>query len=256
MTAPREPAGDGDLDGSTRHSRAATGSYAPWVEAWLSPSRWRPYVAAAGGDLGVAWQLHQWNAAVSAALFRDLGALEVALRNAYDRAVRSQWHRPTHWLLDPESPVSVPLLRTRGSGASRTTSDVNARLRADLRAVVSRCGGPAHADPGQVIAQLPFGFWRYLTSAAREKVLWVPYLHAAVPRRVSRAAVDTVVSRLHAVRNRIAHHEPLLRTDLVQTQGSLLTLAGWLLPELRAHLAASSELPELIADRPGAGARQ
>ena len=58
-----------------------------------------------------------------------------------------------------------------------------------------------------------FGFWRYLSTAAHHHPLWIPYLHTAFTAGTSRTAVDHPVGRLHHLRNRIAHHEPLLRRN-------------------------------------------
>jgi hypothetical protein len=41
-----------------------------------------------------------------------------------------------------------------------------------------REAGPG-APPGKVIAELMFGFWRYLSTAAHHHPLWILYLHSA-----------------------------------------------------------------------------
>lgn len=75
-----------------------------------------------------------------------------------------------------------------------------------------REAGPA-APPGKVIAELMFGFWRYLSTTAHHHPLWIPYLHNAFTPGTHRKAVDGPVDHLHRLRNRIAHHEPLLRRN-------------------------------------------
>jgi hypothetical protein len=91
--------------------------------------------------------------------------------------------------------------------------DVNRQPRELVNRAVHAAGGEG-APPGKVIAELPFGFWRYLSSAAHEKTLWVPCLHTAFPERTDRRDMDRPIGRLHQLRNRVAHHEPLLRTDV------------------------------------------
>jgi hypothetical protein len=139
----------------------------PWVERWLSKPRFAVYVRACGGDRTQAIMLYQWNAATSQAFGLDLGHLEVALRNAYDTAITTRWGGSQHWLLDPESPVRRPLIRHG--------IDHNGRRRAQIAEACDRAGGPA-ATPGKIIAELPFGFWRFLSSASRQSSLWMPYL--------------------------------------------------------------------------------
>nr|WP_243851381.1 hypothetical protein [Modestobacter marinus] len=202
-------------------------------------------MAAAESDRSRALALYEWNAQISAALLHDLAHVEVGLRNAYDRALSARWPGPPHWTLAGER-VFAPVYRTRG----RRRVDVNEKPRDNLRHAVINAGGPA-ARPGKVVAELMFGFWRYLSSAAHEKALWVPALHRAFPRGTDRAIhVDGPVGRLHTLRNRVAHHEPLLTTDIVGRFADLVGLADRLEPQLGQHLRVASNVPGLLAIRP------
>jgi hypothetical protein len=203
------------------------------------------YLDAATGDPDRALALYEWNARLSAAVFRDLAHLEVALRNAYDRALSDHWSGPPHWTSAGDR-VFAPLYRTR----SGRRIDVNERVRATLSQALSIAGGKA-APPGKVVAELMFGFWRYLSSAAHEKALWVPCLHRAFPPGTDRGRhVDSRVRRLHQLRNRIAHHEPLLRTDLAARLADLFDLAALLDPSFGQYLRATTAAPALLASRP------
>ncbi|MCZ2812025.1 hypothetical protein O2W15_11330 [Modestobacter sp. VKM Ac-2979] len=216
-----------------------------WVERWLSVPRFSVYLAAADSDRGRALALYEWNTQTSAALLHDLAHVEVGLRNAYDRALADRWPGPPHWTLAGET-VFAPVYRTRG----RRRVDINERPRENLRQAIGIAGGPA-ARPGKVVAELMFGFWRYLSSAAHEKALWVPALHRAFPRGTDRAShVDGPVGRLHELRNRVAHHEPLLTTDVTGRLADLLGLASRLDPQLGLHLRATSDVFGLLATRP------
>lgn len=216
-----------------------------WVEEWLSPARFAVYLAAADSDRGLALALYEWNAQISAALLHDLGHLEVALRNAYDRALSDAWPGPPHWTLAGHV-VFAPLNRRRG----RRLVDVNERPRENLRVAVVNAGGP-QAKSGKVVAELMFGFWRYLSSAAHEKSLWVPALHLAFPPGTDRAAhVDGPVGRMHMLRNRVAHHEPVLGVDLRGRFDDLRGLAARLSEELGEHVEATSQVPGLLLERP------
>lgn len=216
-----------------------------WVEAWLSAPRFAVYLTATGGDRARALALYEWNAQISAALLHDLAHLEVGLRNAYDVALSTRWPGPPHWTLAGGT-VFAPVYRIRG----RRRVDVNDRPRESLRHAVANAGGPA-VPPGKVVAELMFGFWRYLSSAAHEKTLWVPALHRAFPPGTDRAAhVDGPVGRLHDLRNRVAHHEPLLNTDVGARFADLLGLAKRLDLHLGQHVQATSTVASLVATRP------
>lgn len=175
-------------------SQSGDGTTAPgrWVERWLGPPRFARYLTAAGGDRQLALDLYEWNAAVSAVVLHDLAHLEIGLRNAYDRALTAadssgDWTRPG-------SPLLAPLWRThgRGKGEAPARVDVNEESRRLLDRARSKAGpGAPH---GKVVAELSFGFWRYLSSAAREKTLWVPHLHKAfTPGTNRRRDVDEPV---------------------------------------------------------------
>ncbi|UAL29846.1 hypothetical protein K8W59_19325 [Nocardioides rotundus] len=184
----------------------------------------------------MALDLYEWNAEISAALLRDLAHLEVGLRNAYDRALSARWPGPPHWTT-ANIPAFAPLWRTRRG----RRVDVNLRTRESPHRAVDSAGGPA-APPGKVIAELMFGFWRFLSSSAHEKSLWVPSLHQAFAPGTDRRDVDRPIGRLHGLRNRVAHHEPLLRYDITGRVTDIATVAGLLDPDLDRHLSATSRV--------------
>lgn len=221
----------------------------PWVEGWLSPARYAVYLAEEAGDRGRALELYEWNSALSCAVLHDLGHFEVALRNAYAAALDESWSGAAHWLDDPASPLRAPLLRTKKGGRRGTRRvDVNEKARQAIDAARNRYG--VHAPPGKIIAELPLGLWRYLSSAAHEKTLWVPHLHRAFPARTSRVVVDRKIGDLHELRNRAAHWEPLLAAPVARRMSDLAWVAGLLGPELAAYIQHHSEVVDLLAKRP------
>jgi hypothetical protein len=231
----------------------ATGQPGPWVEVWLSPPRFGVYLAAAASDRQLALDLYEWNAVVSAAFHHDLAHLEVALRNAYDAAIVANTPAGLpHWTTDPYRLFPVRWRAARDG----TRIDANRSPREQIERAV-RAAGPG-APPGKVIAELTFGFWRYLSITAHHHPLWIPYLHNAFAAGTSRPAVDWPVGRLHQLRNRIAHHEPLLRRNratgmlslttqhLVDHHSDLLTVADLISPNLRDYIAATSTVRDQI----------
>lgn len=217
----------------------------PWVERWLSGPRHAVYLTATAGDQDRALALYEWNAQLSAALQRDLAHLEVGLRNAYDAALSSHWPDPPHWTT-AGAQVFAPVYRTRG----RRRVDVNVKSREALDRAVAAAGGPT-VPPGKIVAELMFGFWRYLSSSAHEKTLWVPCLHRAFPPGTDRARdVDGPVGRLHDLRNRVAHHEHLLRTDIRGRLTDLIQLAARIDPPLGQHIAATTKVARVLSARP------
>jgi len=137
-----------------------------------------------------------------------------------------------------------PLWRSRGG----RRVDVNDKPRRGIQEAVRRCGSAA--PPGKVVAELSFGFWRYLTSSAHEKSLWLQYLHAAYPPGTSRKDVDRGLSRLNELRNRVAHHEPIFSQPLGSAARDLIYVCGLLSSDVAAYVQATSSVGQLIKRRP------
>ena len=217
-------------------------------------------------------QLYEWNATGSAAFMRDLAHLEVALRNAYDDALTSGLPpRGMHWVFDPTRYFPT-VWKTARNGARYNDNHEPQRLIAQATATAllsvqaaartTKQAVPVTPPPGKVVAELPFGFWRYLSAAKHEKRLWVPYLHKAFAPGTSRHELDRRINRLHELRNRIAHHEPLLRRNRVtgvlslstrhldDRHHDLLAVADLISPNIRDYIAATSTCATTINHRP------
>jgi hypothetical protein len=188
-----------------------------WVQDWLSPARLRPYVTATG-PVG-ALDLYAWNCRASTALFELIGWFEIAWRNNIDRAIcAGRGPDARHWLFDRTFPLRP-----------RTWDRVSAAVR--------NVGGHRQPVPGQVIAELSLGFWRFTASGYRQTV-WMNYLSHAfphAPRRPQAARMDRQLDRIIKLRNRIAHHEPIWRlTDVPDTVEDMLAIGSWISPTMAA----------------------
>lgn len=181
-----------------------TESLRDWIERWLSPSRFLPYLDACNGDVNRALKLHEWNIMLGQALMGDIAHFELALRNAYDRTLTERFSGNEHWLFDANSPVTRPIMRVSKTKKLRDVNLVNRRAVEDAR-------GRAHdpSNPNQVIAGLTLGFWAHMTDRSRERDLWIPYLHAAWPAGTDRAKLNLKIEKINKLRNRVAHNERL-----------------------------------------------
>lgn len=216
----------------------------PWVEQWLSGPRFNTYLAAGGGDRQRALDLYEWNVAVAAAIQHDLAHLEVAIRNTYDAALVARQAGPLHWTEDPLAYFPVTIRRANNG----QRYDENERPRDQLAAARRSAGRTA--PTGKIVAELMFGFWRYLTITGRANTLWMPYLRHGFVSGTSRPAIDDPMGRLHRLRNRVAHHEPLLTQKLAAPRGDVLTLLGHISPDLRTYVDARSSWARIEAQRP------
>lgn len=167
-------------------------------------------------------------------MFEDLANVEVVLRNALDERLQ-EWHRRTYgtgeWWDDPghilEPQRHDDVLRAR----SRVTKPLT---------------------HGRVLAELNFGFWRFLLSSRYESSLWTPVLRHAFPglSPARRSLVGDRLQRLNRLRNRIAHHEPVHRHPLASLHEDALFVAGAICPVTQDWVRRTSRVPAALAARP------
>ena len=216
---------------SPPHVRAA------WIEA-LSPGRFQTYITAAGGDEERALRLYRWNSRISPAWMPDLALIEIALRNAiHDTLAHGTGHADwwNHLALDNKTERSID------DAVQRITRE------------------HGQVTPGHIVADLSLGNWvRLLGTGGRKhgmavdyfKTLWRPHLAHRFPTAASRQDMHRRVEELRILRNRIAHHEPLLTTDLAAHQRTALTLLRIISPVLADDVATTSLVPGLLQNLP------
>lgn len=204
----------------------------------LTTDRLRSYLAACDQDLEQALHLYEWNLTAAAAVMQTTAMVEVIVRNALDRQL-------------------VVWASGRGTRSWLDTVPLDARGRADIGKARDRATnrGRTPLRHGKVVAELSFGFWRYLPAQRYHASLWVPALHAAFPGgdpdlRNRRRAVERHLADLMLVRNRSAHHEPIHRRDLTQDHASAVELTGWVHHEAGAWLADRSTIPIANSAKP------
>lgn len=215
---------------------------------WLSAPRYRRYLGVAGGDHALAMETYLWNSRVAASGIVDVGHLEVAVRNAYDRELTRRF---PDWAIDPQAALFY-----LEQGVQRARAQQRRRNQASLARISDAKRGlssaPTHAE---VVAALTFGFWSNLTVAERTPTLWNPMLHRAFPKGTARAGVHDLVARVVRFRNRLAHNEPVFstRTGLEDRLVEVQELFELIDPDAYAYVAGHSTLGAAISSCPIAG---
>lgn len=211
--------------------------------------------------------LYVWDRDLAVAVLADVAIVEVALRNVLHAALTT--HTGTEqWYL-----VDIGL----DDRSRRELAEAWKRLSKDQR------------TPGRVVARLMFGFWVGLLDAggyvgqepqafrADYEQLFRTTLSRAFPggrveaRRVgasfTREWVHETVTVVHALRNRAAHHEPLVdgfplhgqrdrhgnvvRLIVADGHAATVRLAAAIDRDLAAWLSGNSTVPRLLAAPPG-----
>lgn len=147
------------------------------VISWLSEPRYSKYLEVTRGDDDDALDLYLWNIGLAQAVLKDVSFFEVALRNAYDRAISSAWSGSGHWLLDDASPVRRPILRTNKRGQVNDANRLNRNSIDHLRN-----GLRENATTDDIVSNLTLSFWAHMTDRSHERDLWIPVIHKAWPK--------------------------------------------------------------------------
>lgn len=169
------------------------------VQQRLSPARLAPYLATANGDLNQALALYLWNTQMSAALFEGLQHAELGLRNALsDQLVilrQTAGHPDGKWFWHDTDPWFNPWWQPE---MLRLLKDAYRKLEKRQRPLTT----------GGIVAELSFGFWRYLLTSHYVSSLWTPALRHAFPmtKRPPRHSDTTSSARYSTATSRKARH--------------------------------------------------
>ena len=199
----------------------------------VSPERLRRYETIAAGDAARALRLYVWNTALSESLYGPIQGLEVTLRNKIHQRLRDQFG--TRWY--DESRV----------GLQYAQRDQVLRAKQSLQ----HQGKPL--DPPRLLAELSFGFWVGLFGRRYETNLWRPHLRQLfvnAPRPFLRKDAHRVLENIRYLRNRVAHHEPILQRSLEHEHGLVLTAIGWLCAATTRWVAHHSRFDVVFSTRP------
>lgn len=207
------------------------------LPALLTAERLRSYTRRCP-DEASALRLYEWNMRAAAAVLETTGIVEVIGRNAMDRELRA-------WA------------DLRGTTTWFDIAPLDQQGQADIRKARARAtrNGRRPEVHGRVIAELTFGFWRYLAESRYLTALWTPALHRAFPAGPSdiltrQREVRTRLQQLHFVRNRAAHHEPIHQRDLRRDLDYAVELLSWIDPSAAAWAVEVTSLRAVLAARP------
>jgi hypothetical protein len=216
------------------------------LAAVMPESRLVRYAAACAGTGINPLSLHEWNAELSMAVFRDIAIVEIILRSRM--ADRLGAHFGPLWMFDEEL-LDDPAVRA----VARVADD--------------RHGGRRPAD--EIIAAVSLGFWvrllgrgghRTVDGARRRRIydtlLWRTALSDAFSADppITRTSVESAARTVQVIRNRIAHHEPLIwgipiadrRLALHDGHAAVLDLARMLDPGFGSWLRDTSPVSPII----------
>ena len=175
---------------------------------------------AAAGTQEIAIELYAWNAEVSSAFLFPLHVCEVVVRNAVAECFEIKYGSNWPWVTSFER-------------------SLNNRLKEDLSRAKDSVGNTKKT--GKVIAELNFFFWQSIFTKSHDFRIWNQYLLTAFPNLDNknpippqREGIYQVLDELRHLRNRIAHHEPIFKRDLLEDYKKIKNLIA-----LRCEITAN-----------------
>jgi hypothetical protein len=216
-------------------------------------------------------ELYLWNVRTAAACNEVIALAEIILRNAMSEQLANAYG--PHWY------ASETLFDDRTMSGFRT---------AWRNISVPRSSGDRKPPPktlanipaGKIVAECTLGTWiglldrggtrgdgPYKQRVDYDSTLWRQALHKAFPNSDGkRATVFATTARVRALRNRVAHHEPLLdgvplpgqqdsagrprRLRLATAHTEVLRLVEYIDKDVASWLGQNSRGPALLTERP------
>lgn len=179
------------------------------IKSSLSIARIGTYENLIGGMAGLsqtekALKLYMWNAQVSAAFFVPLHICEVVTRNAVSDVLEKVYGPRWPWSVGFERSLPIPV-----RGYQPKDDLINARR--------------YETTTGKVIPELKFVFWQKLLTGRFDNRLWDSHIFLAFPEAAStgmsasqlRQELYDDLEVVRKLRNRIAHHEPIVNRNLL-----------------------------------------
>jgi hypothetical protein len=198
------------------------------LEQALSLERFARYLVWADGDRARAIELYTLNTKVSESLYIPLQMLEVALRNRIHSVMMEA--RYERWFHD-EGLLLGDRPRSQIADAIRDIEREN-----------------KEATPGRIVAALTFSFWTAMFGKDYE-TLWQTTLHRIAKKPdgkgLRRKDFSTPLTQIRLLRNRVAHHEPIINWDLPKHHDKIIELTRWLSPVAADWCEANSHFLEV-----------
>ncbi|QKW58572.1 Abi family protein [Stenotrophomonas sp. NA06056] len=203
------------------------------LENALSLERFGRYLAWAAGDRDRAIALYGYNTRLSESLYTPLQTLEVVLRNRIHSTLSQA--KGDAWYEGHASVLRVPYQ------TQQTAKAIDELIKAGKSVTA-----------GGVVASLTFSFWTTMFNKDYE-TLWQQILHRiatpSAPRGLKRKSFSGPLTRIRVLRNRIAHHEPILGWNLHRHHSEILKLIGWLSPPASIWCRQNNRFPHVYQDR-------
>ena len=182
-------------------------------------------------DYASALALYEYNIKLSESFYPALHNLEIALRNNFNLAITKTYG--DQWFLNQD--LIKGFNRKEFVNFSKIT-DIISKLKS--------------TDSNVVISNLSFGFWVSLLYPNYELELWRPCLRNIFSHeiKITRKELYQKLEGIKLIRNRIAHHEFILKHDLILHHKIIYEILNHLSPELAKWATTLDNFPKVFLE--------
>lgn len=203
------------------------------LESNLSSPRFSAYVKRAGHHRHYAIQLYLYNARLAKSILFPLHIMEVTLRNGIDAVLSGKFGE--NW---PHEQAFRQLLTLQSNNS--------------LQKAINRF--PVRIpSKDQVISELSLDFWSNLFISHYDRSIWQTNMPILFPHtKITRAAFLPIIKELNTLRNRIAHHEPILDVNITDLHRKILDVTAYRSASTSGWVKAHSTVSNMLRTKPKA----
>mgnify|MGYP000064791634 CR=1 FL=1 len=176
------------------------------IRSTLSLQRMSTFDKAVSGTTADPLELYNWNAQLASALIYPFHIFEISIRNAVSSAIGSvHTSKGTNWH------------QTDSFERSLKKAKFGYCPKDDLIKVSQR-----YPQLSKAIPEFKFVFWEKMLTARYHKQIWDNHIYTVFPNHAMlglsqsdlRDHIRQRIESVRAIRNRVAHHEPILKFDI------------------------------------------
>lgn len=201
----------------------------------MSARRFDTYLTASGHNRERALDLYLWNAKLGASFHIPIQAVEIALRNKVNHALVTEFG--PDWWKDRRFNTIIDRERLR-----------------DLETVRARISHKKLVlETDQIVSGLSFGFWVGMMQSRYNPAIWGTHLRTSFPNlplSESRKSLFKIGGDIATFRNRISHHEPLLKANVLGIYGDIMKTLKWLCPKTEGWVRPHCDVARIARLKP------
>jgi hypothetical protein len=185
--------------------------------------------------------LHEWNAAVSFSMLASIQILEISLRNHMHKSLAAYFNSENWWGVN------------KNGNWTASANVVSPQTDAVIKAITVSARRSKGVTPGGVISELSFGFWLALLGQAYDNpsggvAHWRNCLHKVFDKsgKIGRKDLYAELDRIVNLRNKCAHHEPIIGLNINAEFSHLLHFSRRFSRPTREWIERTSMVPHLV----------